>query len=97
MQNARGDDGFGREDAPHELRLPPVQRALRVVQPVSDALAKHGRDAADALGRHGRSLGRLSAEQVKSRPFAAAAVALAAGALLGALLSPRRRVDGAPH
>jgi ElaB/YqjD/DUF883 family membrane-anchored ribosome-binding protein len=34
---------------------------------------------------------------VKSRPFTAAAVALAAGALIGALLSPRRRMDGAPH
>lgn len=91
MEDVMGDDIFGREDAPPELRLPPVQRALRVVRPVSDAVARHGRDAADVIGRQGRSFGRLSAEQVKARPFTAAAVALAAGALLGALLSPRRR------
>jgi hypothetical protein len=91
MQNVRGDDVFDLEDAPPELRLPPVQRALRVVRPVSDAVARHGRDAADAISRHGRTLGRYSAAKMKSRPLAAAAVALAAGALLGALLSPRRR------
>lgn len=93
MQNVRGEEVFGHEDAPPELRLPPVQRALRVVRPVGDALARHSRDAADAIGRHGRKFGRFSAAQMKSRPFAAAAVALAAGAVLGALLSPRRR----PH
>ena len=92
MREVMGDDTFGREDAPPELRLPPVQRALRVVRPVSDAFARHGRDAADVIGRQGQSFGRFSAEQVKARPFAAAAVALAAGALLGALLSPRRRI-----
>lgn len=91
MEEVMGDDIFGREDAPPELRLPPVQRALRVVRPVSDAVARHGRDAADAVGRQGQSFGRFSAEQVKARPFAAAAVALAAGAVLGALFSPRRR------
>lgn len=91
MEEVMGDDIFGREDAPPELRLPPVQRALRVVRPMSDAVARHGRDAADAVGRQGQSFGRFSAEQVKARPFAAAAVALAAGAVLGALLSPRRR------
>jgi ElaB/YqjD/DUF883 family membrane-anchored ribosome-binding protein len=92
MQEVMGDDTFGREDAPPELRLPPVQRALRVVRPVSDALARHSRDAADVIGRQGQTFGRFSAEQVKARPFATAAVALAAGAVLGALLAPRRRV-----
>lgn len=92
MQDVMGDDTFGREDAPPELRLPPVQRALRVVRPVSDALARGGRDAADVIGRQGQSFRRFSAEQVKARPFAAAAMALAAGAVLGALLSPRRRI-----
>jgi ElaB/YqjD/DUF883 family membrane-anchored ribosome-binding protein len=92
MQEVMGDDTFGREDAPPELRLPPVQRALRVVRPVSDALARGGRDAADVIGRRGQTLGRFSAEQVKARPFTVAAVALAAGAVLGALLSPRRRI-----
>ena len=91
MEEVIGDDIFGREDAPPELRLPPVQRALRVVRPVSDAVARHSRDAADVIGRQGQSFGRFSAAQVKARPFAAAAVALAAGAVLGALLSPRRR------
>ena len=91
MQKVTGEDVFGQEDAPPELRLPPVQRALRVVRPVGDALSRHGRDAADALGRHGRTFGRYSAAKLKSRPLAAAAVALAAGAILGALLSPRRR------
>jgi hypothetical protein len=91
MEEVMGDDIFGREDAPPELRLPPVQRALRVVRPVGDAVARHGRDAADAIGRQGQSFGRFSAEQVKARPFAVAAMALAAGAVLGAFLSPRRR------
>lgn len=91
MEEVMGDDTFGREDAPPELRLPPVQRALRVVRPVSDALARRSRDAADVIGRQGQSFGRFSAEQVKTRPFATAAVALAAGAVLGALLAPRRR------
>ena len=93
MQNVTGQEVFGHEDAPPELRLPPVQRALRVVRPVGDALARHGRDAADAIGRHGRKFGRFSADQLKSRPLAGAAMALAAGAVLGALLAPRRR----PH
>lgn len=91
MEDVMGDDIFGREDAPPELRLPPVQRALRVVRPVSDAVARRSRDAADVIGRQGQSLGRFSAAQVKARPFAAAAVALGVGAVLGALLSPRRR------
>ena len=43
------------------------------------------------IRRQTESFGRYSAEQVKARPYAAAAVALAAGALLGALFSPRRR------
>lgn len=91
MEEVMGEDIFGHEDAPPELRLRPVQRALRRVRPVSDALARHSRDAADAIGRQGQTLRRMSAEQVKARPFATAAVALAAGAVLGALLSPRRR------
>lgn len=91
MEEVMRDDAFGREDAPPELRLPPVQRAIRVVRPVSDALARRSRDAADVISRQGQSLGRYSAAQVKARPFATAAVALAAGAVLGVLLSPRRR------
>ncbi len=91
MEEVMRDEAYGREDAPRELRQPPVQRALRVVRPVGDALASRGRDAAEAVRRRSQSLGRYSAAQVKARPFAAAAVALAAGALLGALLSPRRR------
>jgi hypothetical protein len=86
------DTGYGQEDAPAELRVPVVQRAaLRVARPVGDALARGGREAADAISRQGQSFGRYSAAQMKARPFTAAAVALAAGALLGALLSPRRR------
>jgi len=85
------EDPFGQEDAPPELRLPPVQRAMRVVRPVGDALARGGRDAADVITRQSQSFGRFSAAQVKARPFAAAAVALGVGAVLGALLSPRRR------
>lgn len=92
MRGVMGEEPFGQEDAPPELRLPPVQRALRVVRPVGDALARQSRVAADVIGQRGRSLGRYSAAQMKSRPLAAAAVALAAGALLGALLSPRRRL-----
>jgi hypothetical protein len=85
------DDAYAREDAPAELRLPPVQRAMRVVRPVSDALTTRGRDAAEVISRQAQTFGRYSAEQVKARPFTAAAVALAAGALLGAWLAPRRR------
>ena len=33
MEDVMGDDTFGREDAPPEVRLPPIQRALRVVRP----------------------------------------------------------------
>lgn len=91
MEELMREDAYGREDAPRELRQPPVQRALRVVRPVGHAIARHGRDAADVVGRQTQSLGRYSAAQMKARPFAAAAVALAAGAVLGALLSPRRR------
>lgn len=92
MKEVMADEIFGHEDAPRELRVPPVERALRVTtQPVREALAEHGRDAAAALQRQGRSFGRYSAAQVKARPFTTAAVALAAGAVLGALLSPRRR------
>lgn len=91
MSEVMGEEPLGQEDAPPELRLPPVQRALRVVRPVGDALARHGRDAADVIGRHGASVGRRSLAQMKSHPLTAAAVALAAGAVLGALLSPRRR------
>jgi len=91
MREAMRDDAFGIEDAPPELRLPPVQRAIRVVRPVSDALARRSRDAAEVISRQGQTLGRFSAAQVKARPFATAAVALAAGAVLGVLLSPRRR------
>jgi|GEM_PF-3301056 ElaB/YqjD/DUF883 family membrane-anchored ribosome-binding protein len=86
----RDEAAFDHEDAPAELRLPPVQRAIRVVRPVGDALARRSRTAADVIGRQGQSLGRFSAAQVKARPFATAAVALAAGAVLGVLLSPRR-------
>lgn len=91
MREVMRDEAYGREDAPPELRLPPVQRALRVVRPVGDALARHGRDAADVIGRRGHTFGRFSVAQMKARPFAAAAVAMAAGAVLGALLSPRRK------
>jgi hypothetical protein len=86
-----GEEAYGREDAPRELRAPVVQRALRVTRPVTDALARGGREAADVIGRRGRTLGRYSADQVRAKPLAAAAVALVAGAVLGALLSPRRR------
>jgi hypothetical protein len=92
------EEGYGQEDAPAELRVPVVQRAaLRVARPVGDAIARGGREAADAISRQGQTLGRYSAAQVKARPFAAAAVALAAGALLGALLSPRRRRAESPE
>ena len=91
MEEVMTDEAYGREDAPRELRVPPVQRALRVARPVGDALAKRGRDAADVLPRQSRSFGRYSSERMKARPLATAAVALAAGALLGAMLSPRRR------
>jgi ElaB/YqjD/DUF883 family membrane-anchored ribosome-binding protein len=91
MKEVMRDDAFGREDAPPELRLPPVQRALRVVRPVSDAMARRSKDAAEVISRQTQSLGRYSAAQVKARPFATAAVALAAGTVLGILLSPRRR------
>jgi ElaB/YqjD/DUF883 family membrane-anchored ribosome-binding protein len=93
MEEVMTEEAYGREDAPQELRVPPVQRALRVARPVGDALAKSGRDAADVLQRQSRSFGRYSAEQMKARPLTAAAVALAAGAVLGALLSPRRRAS----
>lgn len=86
------EDAYGQEDAPPELRLPPVQRALRVARPVGDAVAQHSREAAAALGRRGRSFQRYSADRMKARPFTTAAMALAAGAVLGALLSPRRRL-----
>jgi hypothetical protein len=97
MREATRDDAFGIEDAPPELRLPPVQRAIRVVRPVSDALARRSRDAAEVISRQGQSLGRFSAAQVKARPFATAAVALAAGAVLGVLLSPRRKFGRDVH
>ena len=85
------DESYGREDAPRELRQPPVQRALRVVRPVGEEIARRGRDAAGVIGRQTQTFGRYSAAQVRARPFAAAAVALAAGAVLGALIAPRRR------
>lgn len=90
MKEVMGDEVYGLEDAPRELRLPPVQRALRVVRPAGDAIARGGRQAADAVGRQGETLRSFSAAQVRARPFATAAVALAAGAVLGALLTPRR-------
>jgi len=92
MKEVMRDDAFGREDAPPELRLPPVQRAIRVVRPVGDAVARRSRDAAEVITRRTQTIGRYSAAQVKARPFATAAVALAAGAVLGVLLSPRRRI-----
>ena len=91
MEKITTDEAYGREDAPRELRVPPVQRALRVARPVGDVLAKGGREAAEVIQRQGRSFGRYSAERMKARPLTTAAVALAAGAVLGALLSPRRR------
>lgn len=91
MEEVMREEAYGQEDAPRELRVPPVRRALGVARPVGDVLAKGGRDAAEALQRQGRSFGRYSAEQIKARPLATAAVALAAGAVLGAFLSPRRR------
>lgn len=93
MEKVMQEDAYGREDAPPELRVSPVQRALNVARPVGDAFAQRGRVAADALSRQGQTFGRYSAAQVKARPFATAAVALAAGAVLGALLSPRRRLN----
>lgn len=89
MEEVTFDEVFGLEDAPRELRVPPVERALR---PVGDALVRHGRHTADAISEQSRSFGRYSAEQMKARPITTAAVALAAGAVLGALLSPRRRL-----
>lgn len=91
MEKIVSDDAYGREDAPPELRVPPVQRAMRVARPVGDAIARRGRDAADLVREQGRTFGRYSAETAKARPLATAAVALAAGAVLGALLAPRRR------
>jgi hypothetical protein len=91
MKELMRDDAYGQEDAPLELRVPPVQRALRVVRPAGDAVARGGRQAADAIGRQGQTLGRYSAAQMRARPFVTAAAALVAGAVLGALISPRRR------
>ncbi len=95
MDEGMRDEGYGREDAPPELRAPAVQRALKVVRPVGDALARRGREAADVIGRQGQSLGRYSADQVRAKPLAAAGlaagVALVAGVVLGAFLAPRRR------
>jgi hypothetical protein len=91
MEEVMLEDAYGREDAPLELRVPAVQRALRVVRPAGDAIARGGREAADVVRRQTRSLGRLSAAEVRARPFALAAVALATGAVLGALFAPRRR------
>ena len=85
------DEAYGREDAPPELRAPPVQRAMKVVRPVGDAVARGGREAAAVIGRQGQTIGRFSVAQVRGKPFATAAVALVAGAVMGALLSPRRR------
>lgn len=87
----RDDDAYGREDAPLELRVSPVQRALNVVRPAGDAIASGGRQAADLLGKQTQSIGRYSADKMRARPLTTAALALAAGALLGALISPRRR------
>jgi hypothetical protein len=91
MEEVMRFDAYGREDAPRELRVPPVQRALNVVRPAGDAIARGGRQAADALGRQTQTLGRFSAAQVRARPFATAAAALVAGAVLGVLIAPRRR------
>lgn len=91
MREVMPEDAYGREDAPPELRVPPVQRALRVARPVGDAVARGGREAGTLITRQGQSFGRYSAAQLKARPLVAAAVALLAGAVLGVLLSPRRR------
>jgi ElaB/YqjD/DUF883 family membrane-anchored ribosome-binding protein len=92
MEEVMREEAYDWEDAPRELRVPPVQRAaVRLARPVGDAVSRGGREAADLIRRQTQSFGRYSAEQVKARPYAAAAVALAAGALLGAFLSPRRR------
>jgi hypothetical protein len=93
MDEVMADDAYGREDAPRELRVPPVQRALRVVRPAGEAISRHGREAADAITRQTQTFGRFSAAQARARPFALAAVALATGAVLGALISPRRWGD----
>lgn len=85
------DATYAHEEAPAELRVPALQRALRAVRPAGDAIAQRSRTAADVIGRRARTWSEYSLRQARERPLAAAGVALAAGALIGALLSPRRR------
>lgn len=86
------DIAFDRANAPAELRTTALERALRAARPVSDAVARRSRQAARVVSRQATAASRYSTAQLKARPLAAAALALGAGLLVGALLSPRRRL-----
>lgn len=58
------------------------------------ALARASRAAAATAARQVQSAADLSARRIRTFPVTSAAVALGAGLLLGALLSPRRWFGG---
>jgi ElaB/YqjD/DUF883 family membrane-anchored ribosome-binding protein len=58
------------------------------------AVTRATRDAAATAGRQARSAADYSARRIRTFPVTSAAVALGAGFLLGALLSPRNGVGG---
>jgi ElaB/YqjD/DUF883 family membrane-anchored ribosome-binding protein len=64
------------------------------------AVTRATRDAVTTAGRQARSAADYSARRIRTFPVTSAAVALGAGLLIGALLSPRKwfggRAQGAP-
>lgn len=61
------------------------------------ALKRATRGVAATAGRQARSAADFSARRIRTFPVTSAAVALGAGFLLGALLSPRKWFGGPPE
>ncbi len=74
-----------------------AKRLLGKVRPdgrAAAALTRATRDAAASAGRQAQSAADYSARRIRTSPVTSAAVALGAGFLLGALLSPRTWFGG---
>lgn len=74
-------------------KAPAVGRLLEKVRPngpAAKAMTRATREAAETAGRQARSAAAYSTGRIRAFPVASAAIALGAGFLLGALLSPRK-------
>ena len=77
-----------------------ARRLFEKVRPNGRAAAvvrRATRDAAATAGRQARSAADYSARRIRTFPVTSAAVALGAGFVLGALLSPRKWFGGSVH